>query len=88
MSLLCITILCHTIDASAQRRTTNKKEPVIAKVDSTEIVLTQTKGAPVAPFIDTLFLIHGGVGSFTVRVHTKFGNFRTSVYLHLLTMYG
>ncbi|SBV92299.1 mechanosensitive ion channel family protein [uncultured Dysgonomonas sp.] len=66
-TLLCITILClNTVDASAQKKTSKKKEPVIAKVDSTEIVLTQAKGAPVAPFIDTLFLIHGGVGSFTV----------------------
>lgn len=64
--LLSITLLSFiSIDTSAQKRNSQKKEPVIAKVDSTEIILTQTKGAPVVPFMDTLFLIHGGVGSFT-----------------------
>lgn len=63
---LCITILCILfIGLSAQRKST-KKQPVITKVDSTEIVLMQTQGVPVAPFIDTLFLIHGNIGSFTV----------------------
>ncbi|WP_029904647.1 mechanosensitive ion channel family protein [Prevotella sp. 10(H)] len=61
-------ILCLFVSSVyGQKKSNLKKEPVIAKVDSTEIVLTQAKGAPVAPFIDTLFMIHGGVGSFTVE---------------------
>lgn len=64
--VLCIVILCIlSTGLSAQKKTT-KKQPVITKVDSTEIVLMQTQGVPVAPFIDTLFLIHGNIGSFTV----------------------
>lgn len=66
----CIIILCvisATVTVSGQRRNTKQKQPIITKIDSTEIVLTQMQGVPVAPFRDTLFLIHGTVGSFTVQ---------------------
>jgi len=65
--ILFFVILCFiSVNLSGQKRNT-KRQPVIAKVDSSEIVLSQSQGAPVSPFIDTLFLIHGGIGSFTVE---------------------
>ncbi|MEN9919509.1 MAG: hypothetical protein RL662_1945 [Bacteroidota bacterium] len=60
MVLLCV----YTTDTFAARK---KRAVVVTKVDSTQIVLTQTRGAPVAPFGDTLFFIHGNIGSFTVE---------------------
>ncbi len=61
--LLCLV----SLSVSAQRRSTKQKQPVVTKVDSTQIALNQSQGAPVAPFRDTLFLIHGSIGSFTVQ---------------------
>lgn len=59
-----IAMLCLvSLNSYAQRR----KPVVVIKIDSTEIVLNQTKGSPIAPFKDTLFLIHGNIGSFTVE---------------------
>lgn len=61
--LLCLI----SLSISAQRRSTKQKQPVVTKVDSTQIAINQSQGAPVAPFRDTLFLIHGSIGSFTVQ---------------------
>jgi len=56
-----------SLSISAQRRSAKQKQPVVTKVDSTQIAINQSQGAPVAPFRDTLFLIHGSIGSFTVQ---------------------
>ncbi|MDH6309257.1 small-conductance mechanosensitive channel [Dysgonomonas sp. PFB1-18] len=63
IALLCLV----SLGISAQRRSSKQKQPVVTKVDSTQIALNQSQGAPVAPFRDTLFLIHGSIGSFTVQ---------------------
>ena len=71
--LICLILasaICLT--AFGQRKSSGnskKSKPVveIAKVDSTEIALTQSQGIPVAPFKDTIFVIHGNIGSFTVE---------------------
>lgn len=64
-SLIILLILSIT-PALGQRNTKNKKKPVeVVKIDTIQVAKLFPKKAPVVPFRDTIFYIHGSMGSFT-----------------------